>query len=559
MQKDKGMRVNSGPYSENTLFYLVLLAIVMLGAWVRLSQFTLQVLLDDEWHAIHQLLFKGPKELFLTFGHADFSIPLALMYWLEQKLFGLSELGMRWPMMAAGLLTLLVFPLYVRKYFSWSTTLVFSLLLAVSPMLVLYSKTARPYALTLLLSYVAMGAFHRFIMAKQTNWKPGFVYAVCAVLGVWLHLVILPLIVAPFLAFGLPALIDRDRDRLGRIFYLGVFTLAGLLAVVVPPMLGHPEALGAKLGLQTPSLQSYYGTLFVWLGTPSTEFMLIGVFFAALGTGELCRKFPLTTSLLTGLALTFVSILLTRPAWVNHSVTLARYLLPVIPVLLLAISLGIRRVFEVVIRNWGHSGKLISLTAIISALSFMGYQSPLLNMLAKPNSNSLHSVYWFDFRSEKNQIAHYMDDFSVSPFWQELASFPQDTLKIAAGPFSFETYHWDAARWEQISQQRVMPAFFTGFCVKRRWGEVPNDRGFRFQNVAYPGEKGDLKRRGFDLLVYQKPFTQSTKDGEIAFGKDTAACGPALRERFPAPIYEDEQLVVFPVSDRMKYQINVER
>jgi len=30
---------------------------VAIGAWLRLNQFTQQVLLDDEWHVIHQLLF----------------------------------------------------------------------------------------------------------------------------------------------------------------------------------------------------------------------------------------------------------------------------------------------------------------------------------------------------------------------------------------------------------------------------------------------------------------------------------------------------------------------
>ena len=132
------------------IFYLIFFVIVLIGILLRLDQFLLQVLLDDEWHVIHQLLVKGPKELFLTFGHADFSIPLALMYWLELKLFGLSETGMRWPMMLAGLITLIVFPLYIRNFFSTRTTLIFSALLAMSPMLVIYSRTARPYALTLL-------------------------------------------------------------------------------------------------------------------------------------------------------------------------------------------------------------------------------------------------------------------------------------------------------------------------------------------------------------------------------------------------------------------------
>ena len=106
-------------------FYLAFFVVAAFGIYLRLDQFTLQVLLDDEWHVIHQLLAKSPTELLQTFGASDFSIPLALFYWLELKLFGLSELAMRWPMMLAGISAIILFPLYIRNYFDDKTTLIF--------------------------------------------------------------------------------------------------------------------------------------------------------------------------------------------------------------------------------------------------------------------------------------------------------------------------------------------------------------------------------------------------------------------------------------------------
>jgi len=132
-------------------------------------------------------------------------------------------------------------------------------------------------------------------------------------------------------------------------------------------------------------------------------------------------------------------------------------------------------------------------------------------------------------------------------------------VKIAASPFYFETYHWDAARQEQISRQRVMPGYLTGVCVDHRWGEVPGDAGFRFRNVGYLGDPVDLVRRGFDLVVYQKPVEVMTNQGEVELGKDTKTCENALHELFREPVYEDELLVVFPLSDSMRDQINVAR
>ena len=58
----------------------------MLGAFFRIDQFSGQVLIDDEWHAVHQLLRLSPAQMFVDFGHADYSIPLGLLYGLPAAL-----------------------------------------------------------------------------------------------------------------------------------------------------------------------------------------------------------------------------------------------------------------------------------------------------------------------------------------------------------------------------------------------------------------------------------------------------------------------------------------
>ena len=64
---------------------------VAVGAWLRWYQLRIQVLVDDEWHAVHQLLRLSPAQMFVDFGHADYSIPLGLLYGLEARTIGLSE------------------------------------------------------------------------------------------------------------------------------------------------------------------------------------------------------------------------------------------------------------------------------------------------------------------------------------------------------------------------------------------------------------------------------------------------------------------------------------
>jgi hypothetical protein len=174
--------------------------------------------------------------------------------------------------------------------------------------------------------------------------------------------------------------------------------------------------------------------------------------------------------------------------------------------------------------------------------------SPLPQNLAEPNSNTQHSVFRFDYRDDHNLIRIYQQAFPVSDFWPQLTEYPADTMQIAAAPFSFETHHWDAARWEQLSQQRVMPGFLTGLCVDWRGGEVPNGQGFRFRNVGYLANAQDMARRGFDYVAYQKPAAVTTNEGRKEFGHDTAHCEAVLREKYPAPVYEDDLFVVFPVE-----------
>ncbi len=46
---------------DSGILYPLLLIIFCAGVYFRLDQFLLQVLLDDEWHAVHQLLAKDTR------------------------------------------------------------------------------------------------------------------------------------------------------------------------------------------------------------------------------------------------------------------------------------------------------------------------------------------------------------------------------------------------------------------------------------------------------------------------------------------------------------------
>ena len=107
-------------------WFVALAAAVLIGAWLRLDQIAVQVLIDDEWHAVHQFIARTPRDMFFDFGYADYSIPLGILDWYQAQAWGVSELTLRWPMIACGLATLVVLPLYVAPRLGWPVASLFA-------------------------------------------------------------------------------------------------------------------------------------------------------------------------------------------------------------------------------------------------------------------------------------------------------------------------------------------------------------------------------------------------------------------------------------------------
>src|SRR5512138_2104278 len=64
---------------------LLLLAAFLAGTALRVWQLDIQILIDDEWHAIHKLLHSSPLDIATHLGYADYSIPLTLYFQQLQR------------------------------------------------------------------------------------------------------------------------------------------------------------------------------------------------------------------------------------------------------------------------------------------------------------------------------------------------------------------------------------------------------------------------------------------------------------------------------------------
>jgi len=152
-----------------------------------------------------------------------------------------------------------------------------------------------------------------------------------------------PSVVAPFLW----ALADLRRSppdvrgsRFRRLAGLALATGVPMAALLVPPLLAHPEALAGKAGFGGPGRDTLAGVWYAWLGTPSAIAVVLCSALAAFGARDVWRALPVVRTGVLGIVLTLLAVSLTGPEWIHVPLTLARYLLPFVPLLLVAAAAG---------------------------------------------------------------------------------------------------------------------------------------------------------------------------------------------------------------------------
>lgn len=222
---------------------LWLLAPVLAGSVLRLWNLRAQVLGDDELHLVRTALTQPVGTILVTWQKVDACIPLSALYAvLVRSGLQLTELGVRLPELLAGLLLLVLAPLWADRRLGRATAVAFAWLLAVSPGLVLYSRIARPYMIVVLLSFGAAVAFDAWW--RDGGWGRGAAYAVLAALAFWFHPVAAPVVLSP-LAFGAVALF-RDRRRVPALAGLAAGTAVAFLVFFLPARESFLEVIRAK-------------------------------------------------------------------------------------------------------------------------------------------------------------------------------------------------------------------------------------------------------------------------------------------------------------------------
>lgn len=314
------------------------------GAVLRLWNLRDQILGGDETHALRAALNFPLSKILVTYQITDNCIPLTALYKLLM-LGGvhLTEMLFRLPVLFCGLAGLLAMPAAFEGRLGRGTVLVYRWLLAISPALVLYSRIARSYLPMVLLAFGAVMAFEAWWRTR--SWKSGVAYVMLGALAVWFHLGAGPIVAAPFVFAAVDALVRRER--LGRdlrdLLLLGLAITAAFALFLVPAMGSLLEVVGSKHVEQAVPGGSVFDVLRLQAGTASGW---LAALFWAVALGGLALLFRADRRLalytVTVVAGHVAGLLILSPFGLANPVILGRYLLPVLPFVLLwaAAALG---------------------------------------------------------------------------------------------------------------------------------------------------------------------------------------------------------------------------
>jgi hypothetical protein len=525
------------------------LAVVALavGIGLRCWQLGSQILIDDEWHAIHALLGNDYRGIATHFGVADYSIPLTAYYRFLYDHGGLSEWGMRLPLLTAGIGLLLAAMFAWRRETSLATRAIWTMLLAISPVLVYLSRVARPYALTCLLTLLALMAFRAWWQRSTRLAALGYVAA--TLLAGWLHLLSLCFCLAPFLYFGLTTLRDlAARARTGRdvthelvrLTLLGMATVLPLGAVLLPPLLGDWHTLAGKAGSDVMTWTSAWRTLLMLFGVRYAWLSILLLALGGFGFVSLWRRErDLAAYLATVVVAAAVAIIVARPAWIHHPGVCMRYLLPALPIVLLFVAEGTMAFLD---RLRVMSLAPIALPFAAAGLVFAG---PMPDYLYAPNQFMAHALFQFDVDPAQNLFVNDHRNDPVPEFYRELGDRPPQSLTLIEMPWlaiSDALYPW----YQRIHRQNVRLGLAVPECgAEPVFGEYPETAaGLRLTQYVHLSELLRGQTSGADyLIVRPQPWRPRAVTG-LAW-PDMQQCLPQIRERFGAPVFEDAQIIVF--------------
>lgn len=421
------------------LFALLLPAAVLVGSALRLYQIGLQILGGDEWNSIRHSIYYSFSDVFTQFNIADNCVPLTAYYKVLLETVGLDDWGIRIPPLAAGIASLILFPLIIRSACGARIALLFSLFLAISPFHVFYSRFARPYSIVALLSFLSLLSFYFWWIRKKHIYA--VVYVAAAVLTPFFNLfslspVLAPLLYCLLLAFVPKALCSKicsqDPPKMKHLAVLGLSTLVGMLLWFLPRMTTL-KTVTSKINLGFIDFETLEGALALFSGSRNIVVMLLFLLLFLYGIHVSFSRFRTLGGLMIfTMACQILSIAVIKPEAGQYSLVFARYSISCLPLWLLFVSQALwdlgERLDRRILKAAGRSYPLAAaFSAVILIAAF--FAGPLPSIYKFPNSFTNHNDYQLHYAHPAMEASD--SQSALFPgFYEELRNIDGDIIII---------------------------------------------------------------------------------------------------------------------------------
>lgn len=553
---------------------------VAVGVWFRLYLIADQVLLDDEWHDIYYVINKSFVYLLTHFSVPGATcIPTHLYYHFLQMTWGWSEILLRLPSLLSGILSLALFPLFVRRVVGRQATLLFTWLMALSPFLIFYSRDCRPYAPTVFLAFSAVMCAWQW--SRSGRLRYGMLYVLSGSLAVYFHLFAVVAVLTP-----LPCMLAfRLRKGAGfpvsavRIVTVGIILAVSIVASVGPAFL---ESVHTTMGTIADNgafqMLSLRRVMSLIVGTADQLLVLLQMIFMIVGFRVLMRRDALLAVMAACMALFYAAaIWVTRPNCIQVPLVLVRYIAPLVPFLFLLASLGLRALEQRIEGLHAISSPVYRRTlAALTVFIFVGmlfWTGPLRQTYTAPNNFTQHSAFqqnyapirWAEsFRSDMQPPGFALHirikQEEISPFYRQLAAEPGGfsiiEYPMMVGDHFNPYYYYQHFHRKPVcigySRRHPNPSTMTaGMLGGNAWVDevltmIPSSVELRFRNMVDLDDLQSVGQIGSRYVLFHKRF-EAELSRVAARNPEVERLIEKYRALVGVPIYEDSLITVFRI------------
>ncbi len=543
---------------EKRTFLLLFSCIFLLGAFLRLYQISSQILLDDEWHSLAFVVGKPFSEILTNFTvrYGMTSLPQNLYQWVLLNTIGWSEWLLRLQSLVPGLLVLIVGPLLAKRVIGDKSALLLALLLAISPLLIFYSRLCRPYSCVVFFSFLAVVCFSQWIKSGRT--KHAVFFALGGIMAVYFH----PFAAGTILVLGLSVLaysilVGKRKlamlDAYPSIKQVVITLLAmGIIGgVLMLPALEHSwdTALKQVAGKGTVRFDGYLkcGALFSGTANPllATLLWLVAIF----GAVDLYKRSAwFCMTLLAIFPMQILTLVLVKPHSSQVGIVIARYSIALLPIVLLFTAYGLQSLVGRIPRvgRFNSHAQYLLPTGFVLLLAFTG---PLIGTYYSPNSFTNHGLFqqgyepvdWsLSFESEflKNRRRYksktVMRQDQVNGFYRDLVKM-DSSRPIVEYPMRIGDYYSPLYFYQHVHRRPLLVGYCKELQVRKKLRQdgifgttlidepvnlTADQESVRYANIVDMEDFPRMRKRNVEFVIFHKRFevqlsnvTNFTKEG----------------------------------------------